>query len=70
VPVSVNGFGAREELVHEVGEPSRVIDMGEVPGAVEQLKTAAGQSLVGVDGVVDGNDRIPGPGDEQDRCLG
>jgi hypothetical protein len=70
VPVGVNGFGTPEELVHEVGEPSRVVDVGEVPGAVEQLETTAGQSLVGVDGVVDGNDRIPGPGDQQDRCLG
>jgi len=42
------GFRARDELVHEVGETTRVVDVGEVPGAVEQLETAAGQSLVTV----------------------
>jgi hypothetical protein len=70
VPIGVSGFGARKELVQEVGEASRVLDVEEVPGAVEQLETAGGQRLVGRRRCGRRGSRISGPGDEQDRCLG
>jgi hypothetical protein len=62
--------GGGEEIRENVGKAIGLFGVGEVPGSVEDLETAAGQLLVGGFGVGDRDDGVPGACDEQDGGVG
>ena len=69
--VELRRFGLLEESLERCDEASRRFELRQVADPVEDLQAAAGDGLVGVLAMADGDDRIPRtPHDEDGYALG
>jgi AcrR family transcriptional regulator len=63
------GFGHVHEVVDDGDEAPGVVELREVAGVLEDLEAGAGHGLLGGVSVVDGQDRVPLPPNDQGRHV-
>jgi hypothetical protein len=65
--VEPSGLGLGDELVEHRDEATRRLELRQMAHVLEDLEAAAGHRPARVFGVLDGNDRIARPPDDEDR---